>query len=109
MKLACWAATSFCLACAWASAVRGCSGRTKAQLKLLNVADLAELFQVGHSKVRQLVRDEGLPHIWMGKHLRFHQDAVARWLARRVEVTPRVEASRQPVIAAFDWSQSRAS
>jgi excisionase family DNA binding protein len=81
----------------------------KAQLTLLNVADLAERFQVGQSKVRQLVRDEGLPHLWLGRHLRFHPEAVARWLVSRVEVTPTLGASQQPVIPAFDWSQAQAS
>lgn len=83
--------------------------RATTQLTLLNVADLAEHFQVGPSKVRQLVRDEGLPHLWLGKHLRFHPNAVARWIASRVEVVPTVQAARQPVIAAYDWSRSRAS
>ena len=80
-----------------------------AQLMLLNVADLAERFQVGPSKVRQLVREEALPHLRLGKHLRFHPEAVARWLANRVEITATVEAARQPVIATYDWTQSRAS
>lgn len=82
---------------------------TTPQLKLLNVADLAERFQVGESKIRQLVQDEGLPYLRLGKHLRFHPDAVARWLANRVEVEPTVEAAQQPAIAPYDWSRARAS
>ena len=79
------------------------------KLKLLNVADLAQRFQVGASKIRQLVRDEGLPHVRLGKHLRFHPEAVGRWLSARVEVVPSVEAVQQSVIAPYDWSRSRAS
>jgi len=82
---------------------------TMPQLKLLNVADLAERFQVGESKIRQLVRDEGLPHLRLGKHLRFRPDAVDRWLDSRVEVESTVAAAQQRAVAPYDWSRAHAS
>ena len=57
--------------------VAGCSGR------LLTVQEVADLLQVAPSWVYGRTRRRGaeqLPHIKLGKYLRFEEDAVLAWL-----------------------------
>ena len=60
-----------------------------ATVTLLTVEDLAAHFKVKKRKIYQLVRDEGLPHVRMGRALRFDPAEVVRWLTSRREVIPR--------------------
>lgn len=60
-----------------------------ATLTLLTVEDLTAQFKVRKRKVYQLVRDEGLPHLRMGRFLRFNPAQVTRWLSTQSEIVPR--------------------
>ncbi len=62
--------------------------RTSVTLALLTTEDLAVRFKVKKRKVYQLVRDEGLPHLRMGRFLRFIPAEVARWLSSQAEIIP---------------------
>ena len=57
--------------------VAGCSRR------LLTVQEVADLLQVPRSWIYQRTRRRGadrLPHIKLGKYIRFEEDAVLAWL-----------------------------
>ena len=75
---------------------------------LLTVEDLAARFQVRKRKVYDLVRDAGLPHLRVGRALRFRARDVDRWLTARtgVEPIPGAAAQRHPDLPAYDWSKS---
>jgi predicted DNA-binding transcriptional regulator AlpA len=52
--------------------------------KLLDIKDVQKRLGVGRNRVFYLIAHEGLPCIrWGGKTLRFHPDALARWLAEQ--------------------------
>lgn len=52
--------------------------------KLLTIKDVQQRLNVGRNRVFYLIAHEGLPCIrWGGKTLRFHPDALARWLAEQ--------------------------
>jgi excisionase family DNA binding protein len=52
--------------------------------KLLTIKDVQQRLKVGRNRVFYLIAHQGLPCIrWGGKTLRFHPDALARWLAEQ--------------------------
>jgi excisionase family DNA binding protein len=54
------------------------------QSKLLSVDEVAEWLHVSRSKVFELLREKGLPHIDMGtRTLRFDASDVAAWLEKQ--------------------------
>lgn len=62
-----------------------CIPETDCCEKLLTVADVAELLRVPVSWVYERTRRrgaEGLPHLKLGKYLRFSQPEVLDWLKR---------------------------
>ena len=51
--------------------------------QLKDVAWVQDFLQVSRSRVFQLMRREGLPHIKWDRTLRFHPHAIARWLVEQ--------------------------
>lgn len=81
----------------------------QANLALLTVEDLAAWFQVRKRKVYDLVRDDGLPSLRMGRFLRFRHADVDRWLAARTASVPVPGTAPKPRdLPAYDWSSPRA-
>ena len=77
-------------------------------IELLTVRDLADLFQVRTRKILDLVRDDGLPHVRVGRAYRFRRADVDRWLADRTEAIPRLGASqRRAEVPNYDWAKPR--
>jgi len=78
-------------------------------LDLLTVEDLAQLFKVRKRKVYDLVRDAGLPHLRIGRSLRFRCEDVRDWLEGTVESGPAGGAAPQaaPAPPPYDWSKRK--
>jgi excisionase family DNA binding protein len=51
--------------------------------RLLVAKEIADLLAVPESWVRQATRSEGLPHIRLGRYVRYEWGAVAAWLDQR--------------------------
>jgi excisionase family DNA binding protein len=66
----------------------------QANLALLTVEDLAVWFRVRKRKVYDLVRNDGLPFLRMGRFLRFRRADVDLWLSARTASVPVPGASR---------------
>ncbi len=77
-------------------------------LDLLTVEDLAARFQVRKRRIYDLVRDGGLPHLRVGRTLRFRPREVDRWLAARTQAVPLpgAAAQRRPDLPPYDWSRA---
>jgi excisionase family DNA binding protein len=77
-------------------------------IELLTLQNVADLFQVRPRKVRDLVHDNGLPHLRVGRQFRFRRKDVDRWLAERTEAVPRPGAAKSTSEAQpYDWSKRR--
>ncbi len=55
---------------------------TGAGQRLLTKAELIEYLHISRSHVNRLVFERGLPHIKIGKSIRFRIDEVLAWLSR---------------------------
>ena len=81
---------------------------TPPTLLLLTVEDLAAEFQVRKRTIYDLVRDAGLPHLRLGRALRFRPAAISAWLAARNSGTPTPGgSSAPPKLPPYDWSSPR--
>ncbi len=77
-------------------------------IELLTVQNVADLFQVRPRKVLDLVHNHGLPHVRVGRPIRFRRVDVEHWLAERTQAVPRPgDAQQSEVLASFDWSKRR--
>jgi excisionase family DNA binding protein len=75
-------------------------------LKLLTVEDVADLFQVRPRKVYDLVRDEGLPFVRMGRLYRFVRRELVRWQESRTAAHPVPgTTTAAPALLTRDWSR----
>ena len=87
----------------WHSALES----TLPTIDLLTVQNVADLFQLRPRKVREHVRDHGLPHVRIGRAFRFRREDVDRWLAAHTQAAKRPGASRpSAVLPKYDWSKS---
>jgi excisionase family DNA binding protein len=48
--------------------------------RLLNAAEVAELFAVPESWVREHTRNGSLPRIQLGRYIRYRREAIVAWL-----------------------------
>lgn len=48
--------------------------------RLLTAKEISELLAVPESWVRQQTRDNGIPHLRLGRYVRFEREAVLAWL-----------------------------
>lgn len=53
-----------------------------AQNKLLGVAEVAELLGVSKATVSKLMKEKRMPHMKIGKLVRFDADAVMEWATK---------------------------
>lgn len=51
--------------------------------QLKNIDWVQDFLQVSRSRVFQMMRDEGLPHLKWDRTLRFHPGEIAQWLAAK--------------------------
>ncbi len=49
--------------------------------RLLTATDVAELLNVPESWVREATRQDHLPHIHLGRYIRYHATAITQWIA----------------------------
>jgi excisionase family DNA binding protein len=56
------------------------SGRVVAPPEVMTISDLAEYLQMSKSSLYKLVQAGKVPGQKVGKHWRFHKDAVDAWL-----------------------------
>jgi excisionase family DNA binding protein len=77
-------------------------------LQLLTVDQLADQLQVRNRKVYDLIHNEGLPHVRLGRFYRFMPSQVEAWLRRRAESIPPPEATCcEPALPSYNWSRRR--
>ncbi|QBD80536.1 helix-turn-helix domain-containing protein [Ktedonosporobacter rubrisoli] len=62
------------------------SDETSAQLQLLTIKDMMSLLCISRPKVYELMQNEGLPFMRMGRSLRFYAASVQRWLIEHEQV-----------------------
>lgn len=74
-------------------------------VQLLTVADVAALLKVRLRKVYDLIRDEALPHVKLGRSYRFVLAELARWLESRITTNPIPMATPAPALRTRDWSR----
>jgi excisionase family DNA binding protein len=48
--------------------------------RLLDAGEIAELLHVPESWVRQQARENRIPHLRLGRYIRFEEEAVVAWL-----------------------------
>jgi excisionase family DNA binding protein len=48
--------------------------------RLLDAGEVAELLHVPESWVREQTRKDGIPHLRLGRYVRFEREAVIAWL-----------------------------
>jgi excisionase family DNA binding protein len=53
---------------------------------LLTIEQVADLLQVSEKTVRRLMLSKRLPHVRLGRVVRFRQDELLRWIEARKEV-----------------------
>ncbi len=51
--------------------------------RLLDAGELGELLHVPKSWCLQMARDDAIPHLRLGRYVRFDRAAVLEWLAER--------------------------
>jgi excisionase family DNA binding protein len=61
---------------------------------VLTIADLSDYLKIPKSTLYKLVRQGSVPCQKIGKHWRFHKDAIDLWLKQRVEPRGKKTASR---------------
>ncbi|MGA7701943.1 MAG: helix-turn-helix domain-containing protein [Thermoguttaceae bacterium] len=55
---------------------------------VLTIDELAEYLKISKSTLYKLAQEGSIPSQKVGKHWRFHKDAVDEWLRQRGPVTP---------------------
>ncbi len=61
---------------------------------VLTIEELSEYLKIPKSTLYKLVREGSVPCQKIGKHWRFHKDAIDLWLKQHVEHKTRKSASR---------------
>ena len=56
--------------------------------QLLTAAQVAEWLAVPESWVREATRAGKLPHLRLGRYIRYHPDAITTWLQERAHPAP---------------------
>lgn len=64
--------------------------------RLLTAAEVAELLAVPESWVREATRQERLPHLHLGRYIRYHAPAIAEWLTEQEQAAGRDHIRRRP-------------
>ena len=54
---------------------------------LLTASDVAELLSVPESWVREHTRSGRIPHVQLGRYVRYRQEAVVRWVSDQEETS----------------------
>jgi len=57
--------------------------------RLLTAADVADLLNVPESWVREATRQDRLPHIHLGRYIRYHATAIRSWLTEQEHAADR--------------------
>lgn len=61
---------------------------------LLTASDVAELLSVPESWVREHTRNGLIPHVQLGRYVRYRQEAVVRWVSDQEETSWRKHRPR---------------
>jgi excisionase family DNA binding protein len=62
--------------------------------RLLNAAEVGELLAVPESWIREYTRSGLLPHIQLGRYVRYRREAVLAWVAAQEAPSPPPNPSR---------------
>jgi excisionase family DNA binding protein len=57
--------------------------------RLLTAADVAELLNLPESWVREAARQDRIPHLRLGRYIRYHAPAIHAWLAQQADAAER--------------------
>ena len=64
--------------------------------EVMTIDDLARYLQISKSSLYKLAQDGKVPGQKVGKHWRFHKDAVDRWLTSNEHGVPIATVARSP-------------
>jgi excisionase family DNA binding protein len=78
------------------SAVEGARMPAKLQSAVLTIEDLAEYLKISKSTLYKLAQEGAVPGQKVGRHWRFHRDAVDQWLCNERTVTMKNHRGRKP-------------
>lgn len=63
---------------------------------VLTIEDLADYLKISKSTLYKLAQEGALPGQKIGRHWRFHRDAVDQWLRMESKSTPMQRPKRKP-------------
>jgi excisionase family DNA binding protein len=66
------------------------------QSTVLTIDDLAEYLKISKSTLYKLAQEGALPGQKVGRHWRFHREAVDRWLCKTPATRKKANKSRKP-------------
>lgn len=56
--------------------------------RLLTAAEVADLLAIPESWVREATRQDRLPHLHIGRYIRYHHTAITEWLTHQQHPGP---------------------
>lgn len=66
------------------------------QTTVLTIDDLAEYLKISKSTLYKLAQEGAVPGQKVGRHWRFHRDAVDQWLRNETAIKSRNQKSHKP-------------
>jgi excisionase family DNA binding protein len=63
--------------------------------RLLTAAEVADLLNLPESWVREATRQDRLPHLHLGRYIRYHPTAITDWLTHQTSPSPSDRAPRR--------------
>jgi excisionase family DNA binding protein len=63
---------------------------------VLTIDDLAEYLKISKSTLYKLAQEGAVPGQKVGRHWRFHREAVDQWLGWKATATTKVQKRRKP-------------
>jgi excisionase family DNA binding protein len=63
---------------------------------VLTIDELAEYLKISKSTLYKLAQEASIPGQKVGKHWRFHKDAIDQWLRQRGPVSPSSNSDSDP-------------
>jgi excisionase family DNA binding protein len=72
--------------------------RSATETAVLTIDDLAEYLKISKSTLYKLAQEEAVPGQKVGRHWRFHPDAVDQWLRKGSSATPKSPKRRNPCV-----------
>jgi excisionase family DNA binding protein len=70
--------------------------KTTIESSVLTIDELAEYLKISKSTLYKLAQEGALPSQKVGRHWRFHRDAVDQWLCKEPAAQKKAQKTRKP-------------